>query len=122
MALLVLGFILIIIFIDTSYLVIWIGTVYVSIFSSLIPGLVMSWVDKYIGVVGWAAVAIAVGPFLGMIIGPLILGNLMEDVSYIYFLFINTGTAVLALVLLVPMQWLGMKFIQPSQHSLNENP
>jgi uncharacterized protein YacL len=122
MALLVLGFILIIIFIDTSYLVIWVGTVYVSIFSSLINGLVMSWVDRYVGVVGWAAVAIAVGPLLGMIIGTLILGNLMEDVSYIYFLFINTGTAVLALVLLVPMQWLGMKFIQPSQHSLNENP
>jgi hypothetical protein len=105
------GFILLTLLIDISDSVIWVGTVYISLVESATIGLVMSWTDKYLGLVGWAAVTAPLGRMTGEVIAPIVITPLMVNVSYKYFLYVTTSAVIVALISIFPMQYLGLKYI-----------
>jgi hypothetical protein len=106
----VIGYVLLTLLIDVSDIVLWVGTVYISLAECAIIGLVTSWTDKYLGLVGWAAVSATVGRMGGEVIAPVLLTPLMTNVSYKYFLYVTTTAAIISLVSIFPMQYFGMKY------------
>jgi hypothetical protein len=103
--------------VNIHWVVMWICTIAYYSSESIYQAVILAYQDKYVGIEGYLGITYPIcSALIGAVASP-VLGDLIENISPMYLLYVWLASSATCLVLVVVMQVIGKLYVERKMHT-----